>query len=836
MKNFIIFFILTVFGATCFADAHITSRLQQKMSSMNPVEYTRALVILRDQAKIEALDAELYARKVTLDQRAYIVITTLRSKALETQGPILNYIENEKEYGKVKQYIPFWVTNMIFIETTTDVLFTISKRNDVEFLDLDAVLEMDKPVKEPVISTGNTESVETGLKAIKADSLWRIGITGAGRTVMNIDGGVNGTHPALGYKWWGNNGRQWYHSWFDPIAPVSTAPFDCAAGGIYHGSHTMGIMCGRSPGTGDTIGVAPDAFWMAAGITDCPGASYPSMNVAAFQWAMDPDTNASTNNMPDVINCSWRDPSATDECSTSIYRSLMTNVEAAGIAVVFSAGNSGPGASTVTPPKNINMDSVIVFCVGAVNGNTAGFPIASFSSRGPSLCGGVGALLIKPEVSAPGVNVRSSYSGSSYAFLDGTSMASPHVAGAVALLKQAAPTLTGKQIKSLLYNTCTDLGAAGEDNDYGRGIINVWRAYLSILPPPANDVAAGPYLSFPSSFTVNSPYNIRSRFTNIGTNAQTNVPVKFFVNGVQQGSTVNIPSLPANGNDSVTFSWTPTSTGIFTLKMACALASDGNRNNDTVTTVVNVLPAGIITAQNTYCRNGLNKPIRDLLTTYDTINVSIPNSFNVVDVNVKVDTVYHTYDGDLTFSLSHLAASTILINRVGGTNENFIGTILNDSATTPIASGVAPYTGSFIPSSPLSSLNGTAVNGDWILSINDAANIDTGSVKAWCLVVTYQTVIGIQTTEFPSYYSLDQNYPNPFNPVTSIKFSVPKQEFVTLKIYDLLGKEVAVLVNGITQAGFHTVDFNGGDLASGIYFYRINAGDFSSVKKMVLVK
>ncbi|MBZ0204480.1 MAG: S8 family serine peptidase [Ignavibacteria bacterium] len=836
MKNIILFFFLMVYGVTCFADAHITSRLQQKMNSMNPVEFTRALVVMKDQANIEALDAELYARNVTLDQRAYIILTTLKSKALATQGPILYFIETERSYGKVKQYIPFWVSNMVFIETTTDVLFNISKRNDVEFLDLDAVLEMDKPVKDPIVSTGNTESVENGLKAINADSLWRIGITGAGRTVMNIDGGVNGTHPALGYKWWGNNGRQWYHSWFDPIAPVSTSPFDCAAGGVYHGTHTMGIMCGRSPGTGDTIGVAPDAFWIAAGVTDCPGASYPSMNIAAFQWAMDPDTNVSTNNMPDVINCSWRDPSATDECSTSIYRTVLTNVEAAGIAVVFSAGNSGPGTSTVTPPKNINMDTVNVFCVGAVNGNTAGFPIASFSSRGPSLCGGTGSLLIKPEVTAPGVSIRSSYSGSSYAFLDGTSMASPHVAGAVALLKQAAPTLTGKQIKSLLFNTCTDLGAAGEDNTYGKGIINVWRAYLSILPPQANDISAGPYLSFPSSFVVNTAYNIRSRFTNIGTSAQSNVPVKFFVNGVQQGSTVNIPSLPVNGNDSVTFSWTPTSTGVFTLKMASALATDGNRNNDTVTTVVNVLPAGIVTAQTTVCRNGLNKPILDMQTTYDTININIPNTFNVVDVNVKIDTVLHTYDGDLTFTLSHLAASSLLINRVGGTNENFIGTILNDSATTPIASGVAPYTGSFIPSSPLSSLNGVLVNGDWVLSINDAANIDVGTLKGWCLTVTYQTVIGIQTIEIPSYYSLDQNYPNPFNPSTTIKFSVPKADVVKLKIYDVLGREVAVLVNELIQPGFHTVDFNASNLASGIYFYKLEAGDYSAVKKLVFVK
>lgn len=837
MKKLITLLVFLLTAQLCFADAYVTSRLQTKMSSLNSLEYTRTLVILKDHIDIEALDADLYARNVSVEQRAYIVITTLRNKALQTQGPLLNYVEGERNFGKVKQYIPFWICNMVFVEATPDVLFAISKRNDVDFMDLDARLEMEKPVNDPVVVEG-TESVETGLKVIKADSLWRIGITGAGRTVMNIDGGVNGTHPALNSRWWGNNGRQWYHSWFDPISPTSNFPFDCATGGTYHGTHTMGIMCGRNTATGDTVGVAPDAFWMAAGITDCPGASYPSMNVAAFQWAMDPDTNAATMNMPDVISCSWQDPTATDQCTSSIYRTLLSTVEAAGIAVVFSAGNSGPGSSTITPPKNINVDSLHIFCVGAVDGNTAGYPIASFSSRGPSSCGGVGTLQIKPEVSAPGVNIRSTFSGSSYALLSGTSMASPHVAGAIALLKQAAPWLTGKQIKNLLFQTCTDLGTTGEDNSYGRGLINVWRAYLSVLPPPANDVATGPFLSFPGTFTVNSPYTIKSRVTNIGTNSQSNIPMKFFVNGVQSGSTVNISSMNSGGVDSVSFGWTPTATGSYTLKIAHGLATDGNRLNDTVTAVVNVLPSGIVNQGTQVCRNGLNILIPSLGTApRDSIVVNIPNSFNVIDVNVKIDTVIHTYDGDLNFTLTHLAGNVGIISQVGAGGDNFIGTLLNDSAATPIGSGVAPFTGSFAPSGALNAFNGLAVNGSWVLGIEDVASGDSGVLKAWCLQLVYQTLVGgVQSVEIPNYFSLTQNYPNPFNPTTSIKFSVPTPEMVTLKVYDILGKEVAVLVNELKQPGFHSVEFNASRLASGIYFYRINAGEFTSVKRMILIK
>ena len=477
------FVIFMLFSLPCFSQqVLVTERLSAKMKTINPIQYTRVLILLKDRVDIESLDKELYDINAPLSYRAELVIKTLKDKALATQQPLLDYLNQQKQIGKVRELISYWITNMIYVDATGEILHNLTKRSDIDVLDLDAELEVDQPYDLRLDSEGSIESVETGLKVIKADSLWRLGITGAGRTVMNIDGGVNGTHPALSPRWWGNNGRQWYHSWFDPIAPVSTSPFDCASGGTYHGTHTMGIMCGRNTATGDTVGVAPDAYWMAAGVTDCPGASYPSMNIAAYQWAMDPDSNATTMDMPDVINCSWRDPSATDECTSSIYRTVLTAVEAAGIAVVFSAGNSGPGASTVTPPKNINLDSVNVFCVGNVNGNTAGYPISSSSSRGPSLCGGTGTLLIKPEVSAPGTSIRSTWSGSTYSSISGTSMASPHVAGCIALLKQAAPGMTGKQLKAILLSTTTDLGAAGEDNDYGKGLVNVYKAYLSLGP------------------------------------------------------------------------------------------------------------------------------------------------------------------------------------------------------------------------------------------------------------------------------------------------------------------------------------------------------------------
>jgi hypothetical protein len=100
------------------------------------------------------------------------------------------------------------------------------------------------------------------------------------------------------------------------------------------------------------------------------------------------------------------------------------------------------------------------------------------------------------------------------------------------------------------------------------------------------------------------------------------------------------------------------------------------------------------------------------------------------------------------------------------------------------------------------------------------------------------TVTGIEPVgnTIPSVYSLAQNYPNPFNPTTNIKFSLPKGGYVTLKVYDLLGKEVATLVQDPYEAGTYVVDFNASALASGVYFYSLESGSFNETKKMLLVK
>jgi len=132
--------------------------------------------------------------------------------------------------------------------------------------------------------------------------------------------------------------------------------------------------------------------------------------------------------------------------------------------------------------------------------------------------------------------------------------------------------------------------------------------------------------------------------------------------------------------------------------------------------------------------------------------------------------------------------------------------------------------------------NGQDIHGAWIFKVTDQASGDTGRVENYCLNILYNAVLAVNNQQLPVKFELAQNYPNPFNPVTSIRYSVPRQSFVLIRIYDLLGREVKTLVSEMRSTGNYEVEFNASYLASGIYFYRMESGDFTDVKKLVLLK
>lgn len=487
--------IVLLFACLCnglFAQNWNSNKVSQRLQTAiqeHPANFHKVSILLTEQADIESLDQTFRQQKAPRHTRAKAVVSNLKATAQTTQLPFITFL-NQSE-GVISASIqPYWVVNVIFADVKKEVIETLSNDNRIALIDINAKLELDEyedvpsETLETIVTPNGTE---TGLRAINAPAMWALGYTGYNTKVLSIDTGVDPTHPALSQRFYGNFAGNDL-AWFDYTNPNSL-PNDCGD----HGTHTIGTMVGLDPTNNDTIGVAYKALFMVAQAI-CSG-GLAGDNIASFQWAMDPDGNANTtSDMPDVINNSWQDPSASFTQCTGMYVPLFINLEAAGIAVVFSAGNAGPSASTITPPKNINIDTVNVFCVAAVNGNNPAYPIAGFSSIGPSICGGTGSLLIKPEVSAPGQSVRSCEPNNTYGTKSGTSMAAPHVSGALLLLKQAFPNLHSRDLKMSLYQSAVDLGPVGEDNTFGMGMIDVLAAYNWLInqgnqpaPPYANN-------------------------------------------------------------------------------------------------------------------------------------------------------------------------------------------------------------------------------------------------------------------------------------------------------------------------------------------------------------
>lgn len=451
--------------------------LLQRMNAA-PDEYQGVVIDLADQEDAGAMLAEFEAKRTPLRVRSYEVITRLQAKAAETQPVLVSRLQ-QLDGADASTIYPVWITNSIFVMAKKSAIERMAEWPEVGVLFWNSPVEMESFVSKKVAAAPVPNGSEPGLRAIKAPFMWSLGYTGYGRKALVIDTGDDGEHPALVDNFWGHQ------------VPVQQAwngskyPEDCGD----HGTHVTGSLCGLDRLTNDTIGVAFNAHWMGGPMSfpigsdlGCQSAFTQTVfaNTASMQWAINPDGDAATTtDQPDVINCSWK--SGNFGCGMTQAINLLNAVEAAGIAVVFAQGNDGPGAGTVTSGGAMNMGLVNTFSVGAVNGANANFPIASFSSRGPSPCGGTGSLSIKPEVCAPGVSVRSARPGGTYQSNDGTSMAAPHAAGAIVLLREAFPELSGIELKMALYNTAKDLGAAGEDNAHGMGMIDLQAAYNYLI-------------------------------------------------------------------------------------------------------------------------------------------------------------------------------------------------------------------------------------------------------------------------------------------------------------------------------------------------------------------
>jgi len=430
--------------------APLTVELQQTLDAAAADAWIAVIVEFR--ADIDGTQLRRTMRANPHAQRRREVVRQLVSQA-DVQGG--GVVELARTLG-AREVRTLWVANAVAMLLHPAQLRQMAAHPDVVSVRLDGMMQA------PIAYPGLPLPAEWNIGMIDAPLVWARGIRGQNVVVASLDSGVDARHPDLATRFRGGT-----NSWFDPHGQHAT-PADTNG----HGTQVMGLMVGGDAG-GTHVGIAPDARWIAAKIFNDAGDTTESAIHRALQWVLDPDGNPATDDAPDVVNNSW-DISTEDTCN-SLFQADLDALRAADIAVVFSAGNYGPMSSTSVSPANAGN----VLSVGAVDDQRQ---VALFSSRGPSACDGS----IFPQVVAPGEGVLTtdlSFGGTpSYTLVAGTSFSAPHVAGAMALLRSAAPLVSVEQMETALTGTARDVAAAGPDNDSGRGIISALAA-LDALPP-----------------------------------------------------------------------------------------------------------------------------------------------------------------------------------------------------------------------------------------------------------------------------------------------------------------------------------------------------------------
>ncbi len=449
------------------------------------------IVLLAEQA-----DLSRAGQLRSKEEKGRYVYETLAATAQASQAALLAEL---KDRGVATRSL--YVVNAIVVESGDLALAAaLAGRPGVARLVANPSIAQPTPQAEPASPDASPEAIEWGVTNVNAPQVWATGVTGAGIVIAGQDTGIRWTHAALKnqYRGWDGASADHNYNWWDAIhsAPGNVcganSAVPCDDNG--HGTHTVGTVVGDDGGS-NQIGVAPDARWIGCRNMNS-GNGTPATYAECFQFFLAPTDLAGQNPnpalAPHVINNSWGCPES-EGCTSAtwgVIQSVQQSLRAAGVLVVASAGNDGSSCGSITTPLAIFPES---FAVGAYNsGNT----IASFSSRGPRFF----TAIQGPDISAPGVSVRSATrsSDTAYGNSSGTSMAGPHVVGVVALLWSAVPGLVGQvpateqylretANKSVVGTACGS-GANNApwntwDNTYGYGRIDALAAIQAAMCP-----------------------------------------------------------------------------------------------------------------------------------------------------------------------------------------------------------------------------------------------------------------------------------------------------------------------------------------------------------------
>lgn len=399
------------------------------------------------------------------------VVDALKEKAEVSQSRIIQFLKDQQEKGQVVSFESNYIINSISVLGNSSLIKELSDFSEVKKIIRNEVVFESIPMKvnlaeRILMNSTSTAYIPWNLKALSVDKVPST-ISGKGVVVGIIDSGVDITHPAVKSRWRGNHGDPSL-SWYDATAEQTKMPTDSTG----HGTHVAGTILGTDH-TGKTrLGIAQDAEWIAARVFDRDGETTLQTLIEAGEWMLAPKDSkgvAHPEARPNVINNSWGGNS-----DNEFYRTIIQRWREAGILPVFSAGNVSSanrgGEGSIGTPASYPES----FAVGALRRDDH---VAKFSLQGPSKI----TDEIKPDISAPGVNIRSSIPGGQYELRSGTSMAGPHISGIAALIYSVNKTLTVDQVEEIIKQSATPLTDSDHvstpNHAYGYGKAN---AYLAV--------------------------------------------------------------------------------------------------------------------------------------------------------------------------------------------------------------------------------------------------------------------------------------------------------------------------------------------------------------------
>jgi subtilisin family serine protease len=451
-------------------------------------------VVLADQA-----DLSQAAALQTKAEKGRYVYNTLLNKSQTTQGPVLQWLRD-----RGLEHRSFYIINAVLVKGSREMAEALAARPDVARVEGNPHIQNQLPQPGPSVEAPpylqRPETIEPGINYTHAPQVWALGFTGQNIVIAGADTGIRWTHNAIKphYRGWDGQNADHDYNWHDSIHDSvgnpcgNDSPFPCDD--FFHGTHTLGTAIGDD-GAGNQIGMAPGAKWIGCRNMD-QGNGTPARYIECMEFFLAPypigGGQGDPTKAPDITTNSWGCPPS-EGCSVTSLQAAVEAQAAAGIMMVVAAGNAGSACSTVVDPPSFYAAS---YSVGALNTGTD--TIAGFSSRGPVTIDG--SNRIKPDITAPGTGTRSATNScdTCYTTASGTSMATPHIAGAMALLWSAIPSLKNQITASrdaldnaANFISSTLCGAAGPPNNvYGWGRVDIFAAVGGGTPTPTPTATA----------------------------------------------------------------------------------------------------------------------------------------------------------------------------------------------------------------------------------------------------------------------------------------------------------------------------------------------------------